>query len=43
MKKYFTVFLASVFSVFLLAGCETMEGLGDDAEDAGDEVEDMTD
>lgn len=43
MKKYFVVFLASVFSVFVLAGCETMEGFGDDTEEAGDEIEDMTD
>lgn len=43
MKKYFLVFLASVFSIFMLTGCETMEGLGDDAENAGEEIEDTVD
>lgn len=43
MKKYFLVFLASVFSVFVLSGCNTMEGAGEDAENAGDEIEDMAD
>lgn len=43
MKKYFSVFLVSVFSLFVLAGCETMEGAGDDMENAGDEIEEATD
>lgn len=43
MKKYFSVFLVSVFSLFMLIGCETMEGMGDDAENAGDEIEDTID
>lgn len=43
MKKYYTAFLVSVFSLFMLAGCETMEGAGNDMEDAGDEIEDVAD
>lgn len=43
MKKYFSVFLVSVFSLFILTGCNTMEGFGDDVEDAGEEIEDRAD
>ena len=40
MKKFYTVFLASVFSIFLLSGCEES---GDKVEEAGDEIEERTD
>lgn len=40
MKNFYVVFLASVFSVFLLAGCEESN---DGLEEAGDEIEEMTD
>lgn len=43
MKKYFSIFLVSVFSLFMLAGCETMKGMGEDVEEAGDEMEDTVD
>jgi predicted small secreted protein len=34
---------ALLASMLLLGGCNTMEGLGDDAEEAGEEVEDAID
>lgn len=40
MKNFYVVFLASVFSVFMLTGCENSD---DGLEEAGDEVEEMTD
>ena len=35
--------LLLVASTLLLSGCNTAEGLGDDVEDAGEEVEDALD
>ncbi len=43
MNKFLTVFLASILTLFTLTGCQTMEGFGDDVENAGDEIEDATD
>ena len=43
MKNVLLIFLLSLGSVFSLAGCETFEGMGDDAEEAGDEIEDAAD
>lgn len=43
MKSALTLFLASLFSLFLLTGCNTFEGMGEDAEAAGDEIEDTVD
>lgn len=40
MKKYYSIFLVSVFSLFMLTGCETLEEWGDEAEDETDEMED---
>ena len=39
MKK-FTVFVALVFLPLALAGCNTVEGFGDDVESAGDKISD---
>lgn len=43
MNKFLMVFLASIFTLSTLTGCQTMEGFGDDVQDAGDKVEDATD
>ena len=43
MKKLIFVFLLGLTSIFALTGCETLEGMGDDAENAGEEIEDATD
>lgn len=43
MKNALLIFLLSLGSTFALTGCETFEGMGDDAEEAGDEIEDAVD
>lgn len=40
MKSALTLFLASLFSLFMLTGCNTFEGMGEDAETASEEIED---
>lgn len=43
MKKFIFVFLFSLTGAFALSGCHTVEGMGDDAQQAGDAIEDATD
>ncbi|HEY7772291.1 MAG TPA: entericidin [Marinagarivorans sp.] len=43
MKNVLLIFLLSLGSVFSLTGCETFEGMGEDAEDASEEIEDAVD
>ena len=39
-KSFLSVFGVALFSTFA-AGCETVEGVGEDIEDLGDEIEDQ--
>ncbi len=41
-KSYLALLGAVLFSTFA-AGCETVEGIGEDVEDLGDEIEDAAD
>lgn len=44
IKTYLTGLIAfAVFAVLPLAGCNTMEGAGEDVEDAGEAVQDAAD
>ena len=41
--KSFLALLGVVFFSAFAAGCETVEGVGEDVEDLGDEIEDAAD
>ncbi len=41
-RRILVVFTSLFFSLMLLAGCNTMEGFGEDVEQAGDEIEEAT-
>jgi len=43
INKLLTLFLASMLCLFSVSACSTWEGMQDDAEEAGDEIEDATD
>ncbi len=43
MMRILLMLLVAFFITGFSAGCNTMEGLGDDIEDAGDKIEDATD
>lgn len=44
MKTFLTGLIAfAAFAVLPLAGCNTMEGVGEDVEDAGEAVQDAAD
>ena len=43
MKNVLLMFLLCLVSTFGFAGFETFGGMGDDAEEAGDEIEDAVD
>jgi len=41
MRKFFTLFLLT--TGFALAGCNTIEGMGEDVQSVGEKVEDAAD
>lgn len=44
MEKFFLLAIAAFLSlVFLLSGCNTVEGIGEDVEAAGGRIEDAAD
>lgn len=38
-KKFIAIAFVSIMSVMSLTACETMEGMGEDVENAGDEID----
>ena len=42
MKKIWTVTFALLMAATVLTGCNTMEGLGQDIEEGGEEIEEAT-
>lgn len=43
MKRFVIGIFVSLFTLFTLSGCETMEGFGRDVEKVGSEIEDKAD
>lgn len=43
MKRLLALVFAGIFGLTMLTGCETMEGMGRDVENAGEEIEDASD
>lgn len=42
MKTKITLLLATALSLFAFTGCNTVDGLGQDIENAGDSIQDST-
>lgn len=40
MKRVFVATMLTMFSMFVLSGCNTMKGVGQDVQKAGEKVED---
>ena len=43
LNKLVSLFLVSIICLFSVTACNTWEGMQEDAEEAGDEIEDATD
>ncbi len=42
-RPFFLTLIACTFAALLFSGCQTMEGAGEDIQDAGDAIEDAAD